>query len=279
MRPILRWHKELRSIGEWSATPLAPCATPKLIPTLAGHFREFASPEGARYDSPGAAPGTRPTIIAKPRRGAITGRRTITRQSPTGRNESAGNPVSRPFRAIGCASSLFPGAAPRAVISRPFGAVAASLRTSHAVAAVVAEVAVAVADGDRAAVVATGGVGLERGELLAAERGGRRRRRSPAGRAPRWPRPPAPPRAVAARAVGRAAVRRCPRPCGRRWSRRLGRSWPRGRPAGLRGGGPPLCVSVSRFVLAARRFGRRRGIILFASRKPGRNVMPSQRKM
>ena len=42
------------------------------------------------------------------------------------------------------------------------------LRAPHAVATVVAEVAVAVANGDGAAVVATGGVELEAGELLAA---------------------------------------------------------------------------------------------------------------
>jgi hypothetical protein len=47
------------------------------------------------------------------------------------------------------------------------------LRTLHAVAAVVAKVAVAVADGDGAAVVATGGVELETGELLAPHRGAR----------------------------------------------------------------------------------------------------------
>jgi hypothetical protein len=41
-------------------------------------------------------------------------------------------------------------------------------RTSHAVAAVVAQVTVAVADGDGAAVIATGGVELETGELLLA---------------------------------------------------------------------------------------------------------------
>src|SRR5262245_15198433 len=41
------------------------------------------------------------------------------------------------------------------------------LGAAHAVAAVVAEVAVAVADGDGAAVVAGGGVELEAGELLA----------------------------------------------------------------------------------------------------------------
>ena len=45
------------------------------------------------------------------------------------------------------------------------------LRTPHAVAAVVAEVAVAVADGDGAAVVAAGGVELEAGELVAADGG------------------------------------------------------------------------------------------------------------
>ena len=47
-----------------------------------------------------------------------------------------------------------------------------TLRTSHRTAAVVAEVAIAVADGDGAAVVAGWGVGLEVGELFAA--GGRR---------------------------------------------------------------------------------------------------------
>ena len=50
------------------------------------------------------------------------------------------------------------------------------LRTPHAVAAVVAEVAVAVADGDGAAVVAAGGVELEAGELVAADGRGRCRR-------------------------------------------------------------------------------------------------------
>ena len=45
------------------------------------------------------------------------------------------------------------------------------LGAAHAVAAVVAEVAVAVADGDGAAVVATGGVELEAGELLGADGG------------------------------------------------------------------------------------------------------------
>src|SRR5262245_45254831 len=44
-----------------------------------------------------------------------------------------------------------------------------TLRAAHAVAAVVAEVAVAVADGDGAAVVAAGGVELEAGELVAAD--------------------------------------------------------------------------------------------------------------
>ena len=44
-----------------------------------------------------------------------------------------------------------------------------SLRTTHAIAAVVAEVAVAVADGDAAAVVAAGGVALEAGELRASQ--------------------------------------------------------------------------------------------------------------
>jgi hypothetical protein len=52
------------------------------------------------------------------------------------------------------------------VVSPPF-----RLGTPHAVAAVVAEVAVAVADGDGAAVVTTGGVELEAGELLAADGG------------------------------------------------------------------------------------------------------------
>src|SRR4029079_14030245 len=42
-----------------------------------------------------------------------------------------------------------------------------TLRAPHAVPAVVAEVAVAVADGDGAAVVATGGVELEASELVA----------------------------------------------------------------------------------------------------------------
>ena len=42
------------------------------------------------------------------------------------------------------------------------------LRTAHAGSTVVAEVAVAVADGDRSATVAGGGVALETGELLAA---------------------------------------------------------------------------------------------------------------
>ena len=45
------------------------------------------------------------------------------------------------------------------------------LRAPHAVAAVVAEVAVAVPHGDGAAVVAAGGVELEAGELLAADGG------------------------------------------------------------------------------------------------------------
>src|SRR5262245_60264443 len=40
------------------------------------------------------------------------------------------------------------------------------LRTTHAVATVVAEVAVAVADRDRPTVVATGSVGLETGKLI-----------------------------------------------------------------------------------------------------------------
>jgi hypothetical protein len=43
------------------------------------------------------------------------------------------------------------------------------LRATHAIAAVVAEVAVAVSYGDRAAVVAAGGVELEAGELLVAD--------------------------------------------------------------------------------------------------------------
>src|SRR5437016_613614 len=47
---------------------------------------------------------------------------------------------------------------------------AAASRTPHAVPAVVAKVAVAVADGDGAAVVAGGGVELEARELIAAER-------------------------------------------------------------------------------------------------------------
>jgi hypothetical protein len=55
---------------------------------------------------------------------------------------------------------------PSSFIPHPF-----PLRAAHAVAAVVAEVAVAVADGDSAAVVAGWGVGLERGELFVA-RGG-----------------------------------------------------------------------------------------------------------
>jgi len=44
------------------------------------------------------------------------------------------------------------------------------LRTPHTVAAVVAEVAIAVAHGNGAAVVATGGIGLEGGELFVAGR-------------------------------------------------------------------------------------------------------------
>ena len=53
-----------------------------------------------------------------------------------------------------------------ALSSQPLAPV---LTASQAVAAVVAEVAVAVADGDRTAVVAGGSVGLEFGELLAAK--------------------------------------------------------------------------------------------------------------
>ena len=45
-----------------------------------------------------------------------------------------------------------------------------SLRAAHAVAAVVAQVAIAVADGDCAAIVATRGIQLELGELLAGGR-------------------------------------------------------------------------------------------------------------
>lgn len=46
------------------------------------------------------------------------------------------------------------------------------LGAAHAAAAVVAEVAVAGSDGDRAAAIAGGGIGLEVGELLAAGRVG-----------------------------------------------------------------------------------------------------------
>jgi hypothetical protein len=48
-----------------------------------------------------------------------------------------------------------------------------SLRTPHTVPAVVAQIAVAVADGDGTAVVTTGGVELEAGELVAADSGGK----------------------------------------------------------------------------------------------------------
>src|SRR5947208_1747862 len=63
---------------------------------------------------------------------------------------------------------------PYATISAAFAASlplnrSLTLRTPHAVAAVVAQVAVAVADGDGAAVVAAWGVELEAGELVAAD--------------------------------------------------------------------------------------------------------------
>ena len=57
-------------------------------------------------------------------------------------------------------------------MARPFlFALARRLRTAHAVAAVVAQVAVAIADGDCPAVIAARGVELELGELVVAAGG------------------------------------------------------------------------------------------------------------
>ena len=89
-------------------------------------FRTFKSnclsPEGAHYGSPGQRPGKRTTVC----QAALKGRPKNTTQSTSnslrsvqGRNEGS---LARPFRAEYLLSNPCPGALPRAVVTRPFGA-------------------------------------------------------------------------------------------------------------------------------------------------------------